>query len=190
MRDRFVLRCDLPRNEGTFRSVRIVAPEGTVINAKAPAPLDDVHRVPAQEIMHMVWQALGAAAPARAAASWGKNAFPVTPAAMIDANGATWVMYQWGGNAWRGAVAGRDGFSQMGPMVTLGGLVLPNAETYEQLYPVHVVRQEMRADGGGPGKWRGGTGVDYEGDSPCVPPIFVSRRRARTADWDRRRRRR
>jgi N-methylhydantoinase B len=50
----------------------------------------------------------------------------------------------------------------MGPMVTLGGLVLPNAETYEQLYPVHVVRQEMRIDGGGPGKWRGGTGVDYE----------------------------
>jgi N-methylhydantoinase B len=50
----------------------------------------------------------------------------------------------------------------MGPMVTLGGLVLPNAETYEQLYPINVRRQELRSDGGGAGEWRGGTGVDFE----------------------------
>jgi N-methylhydantoinase B len=52
----------------------------------------------------------------------------------------------------------------MGPMVTLGGLVIPNAETYEQLYPVTVVRHELRTDGGGPGRHRGGTGVVYEID--------------------------
>jgi N-methylhydantoinase B len=115
---------------------------------------------PAQEIMHMIWKALGQAAPARAAAGWGKNAFPVTSGR--DGSGTTWVMYNWGGNAGAGAVAGRDGFNQMGPMVTLGGLVLPNAETYEQLYPIHVVQQEMRCDGGGAGQWRGGTGVRYE----------------------------
>lgn len=150
----------LPRNEGTFRSVQVIAPEGTVVNATAPAPLTMCTVFPAQEIMHMIWQALGQADPARAAASWGKNAFPVTSGR--DATGGTWVMYNWGGNAGAGAVAGRDGFNQMGPMVTLGGLVLPNAETYEQLYPIHVVRQEMRTDGGGAGQWRGGTGVDYE----------------------------
>jgi N-methylhydantoinase B len=47
-------------------------------------------------------------------------------------------------------------------MVTLGGLVLPDAETYEQLYPIRVARQEFRTDGGGAGRWRGGTGVDFE----------------------------
>ncbi len=151
---------DLPRNEGTFRSVQVIAPEGTVVNARAPAPVTMCTVFPAQEIMHMIWQALGQAAPARAAAGWGKNAFPVTSGR--DGGGATWVMYNWGGNAGAGAVAGRDGFNQMGPMVTLGGLVLPNAETYEQLYPINVLRQEMRADGGGPGQWRGGTGVLYE----------------------------
>ena len=151
---------NLPRNEGTFRSVEIIAPEGTVVNAKAPAPLTMCTVFPAQEIMHMIWKALGQAAPARAAAGWGKNAFPVTSGR--DAAGATWVMYNWGANAGAGAVAGRDGFNQMGPMVTLGGLVLPNAETYEQLYPVNVLRQEFRADGGGAGQWRGGTGVLYE----------------------------
>ena len=157
---------DLPRNEGTFRSVRVIAPKGTVVNARAPAPLTMCTVFPAQEIMHMIWQALGQAAPSRAVAGWGKNAFPVTSGR--DGSGATWVMYNWGGNAGAGAVAGRDGFNQMGPMVTLGGLVLPNAETYEQLYPIHVRRQEMRTDGGGPGQWRGGTGVLYEVDIDCA----------------------
>jgi N-methylhydantoinase B len=117
---------------------------------------------PAHEIMHMVWWSLGQAEPARAIAGWGKNVFPVTSGR--DAASATWVMYHWGGNAGAGAVSGRDGFNQMGPMVTLGGLVIPNAETYEQLYPVTVIRHELRSDGGGAGQFRGGTGIVYEID--------------------------
>jgi N-methylhydantoinase B len=149
----------LPRNEGLFRSVRIEAPEGTVVNARAPAPLTMCTVFPAHEIMHMVWKALGQALPENAVAGWGKNCFPITSGQ--DASGETWIMYNWGGNAGAGAVAGRDGFNQMGPMITLGGLVIPNAETYEQLYPVNILRQEFRTDGGGAGQWRGGTGIDY-----------------------------
>ncbi|MEA2853913.1 MAG: N-methylhydantoinase, partial [Rhodospirillaceae bacterium] len=117
---------------------------------------------PAHEIMHMVWWALGQADPKRSIAGWGKNVFPVTSGR--DAESATWVMYNWGGNSGAGAVAGRDGFNQMGPMVTLGGLVIPNMETYEQLYPITVRRHELRTDGGGPGCHRGGTGVEFEVD--------------------------
>lgn len=153
---------DIPRNEGTFRAVAIVAPEGSLVNAKPPAPVTMCTVFPAHEIMHMVWWALGQADPSRAIAGWGKNVFPVTSGR--GANDATWVMYHWGGNSGAGAVAGRDGFNQMGPMVTLGGLVIPNAETYEQLYPVTVVRHELRTDGGGAGRFRGGTGVIYEVD--------------------------
>jgi len=149
----------LPRNEGLFRSVRIEAPEGTVVNARAPAPLTMCTVFPAHEIMHMVWKALGQALPANAVAGWGKNCFPITSGQ--DDSGETWIMYNWGGNAGAGAVAGRDGFNQMGPMITLGGLVIPNAETYEQLYPVNILQQEFRIDGGGAGEWRGGTGIDY-----------------------------
>jgi N-methylhydantoinase B len=115
---------------------------------------------PAHEIMHICWWALGQADPARNCAGWGKNTFPVTSG--TGADGRTWVMYHWGGNSGAGAVRGRDGFNQMGPMITLGGLVIPNAETYEQLYPVRVRRQEMRADGAGAGQWRGGTGAEYD----------------------------
>lgn len=153
---------DLPRNEGTFRSVSIIAPRGSVVNAVAPAPLTMCTVFPAHEIMHMVWWALGQADPKRSIAGWGKNVFPVTSGR--DAENVTWVMYNWGGNSGAGAVAGRDGFNQMGPMITLGGLVIPNMETYEQLYPITVRRHELRPDGGGPGHHRGGTGVEFEVD--------------------------
>lgn len=150
---------DIPRNEGTFRSVTIVAPEGSIVNARPPAPLTMCTVFPAHEIMHMVWWALGQAVRGRAIAGWGKNAFPVTSG---RGRAGTWVMYHWAGCSGAGAVDGRDGFNQMGPMVTLGGLVIPNAETYEQLYPVRVIRHELRSDGGGPGRFRGGTGAVYE----------------------------
>lgn len=150
---------DIPRNEGTFRSVSIVAPEGSIVNARSPAPLTMCTVFPAHEIMHMMWWALGQADPRRAIAGWGKNAFPVTSG---RGDSGTWVMYHWGGCSGAGAVNGRDGFNQMGPMITLGGLVIPNAETYEQLYPVRVIRHELRSDGGGPGQFRGGTGAVYE----------------------------
>ena len=155
------LDADIPRNEGTFRGVRIVAPEGSIVNARAPAPLTMCTVFPAQEIMHMVWWALGEAEPRDAIAGWGKNMFPVTSG---QGAAGTWVMYHWGGCSGAGAVRGRDGFNQMGPMVTLGGLVIPNAETYEQLYPVAVRRHELRPDGGGAGEYRGGTGAIYDVD--------------------------
>ncbi|HJU24301.1 MAG TPA: hydantoinase B/oxoprolinase family protein [Casimicrobiaceae bacterium] len=151
----------IPRNEGTFRSVSIVAPPGSIVNALPPAPLTMCTVFPAHEIMHMVWWALGKAMPSRAIAGWGKNVFPVTSGQ--DQSG-TWVMYHWEGCSGAGAVYGRDGFNQMGPMVTLGGLVIPNAETYEQLYPVHIIRHELHVDGGGAGEFRGGTGAIYEAE--------------------------
>jgi N-methylhydantoinase B len=153
---------DLPRNEGTFRGVTIIAPEGSIVNARPPAPMTMCTVFPAHEIMHMIWWALGQADPERSLAGWGKNSFP--NASGRDTDGLTWVMYNWGGNSGAGAAGGRDGFNQMGPMITLGGLTIPNAETYEQLYPVKVRRHELRRDGGGPGRFRGGTGVEYEVD--------------------------
>ncbi len=149
----------LPRNEGAFRALRIIAPAGTVINALPPAPLTMCTVFPAHEIMHVCWWALGQADPKRSIGGWGKNCFPVTSG--TDGSGRTWVMYHWGACSGAGAVEGRDGFNQIGPMVTLGGLSLPNAEVYEHVYPVTILRQEFRCDTAGAGEFRGGSGVDY-----------------------------
>jgi N-methylhydantoinase B len=153
---------DIPRNEGTFRCVTIVAPEGSLVNARAPAPLTMCTVFPAHQIIQACWKALAPADPARSCAGWGTVVYPNTSG--LDRRAQTFVMYNWGGNSGAGAVKGRDGFNQIGPMITLGGLVVPNAETYEQLYPIRVLKQEFRRDAAGAGEFRGGTGVEYAVD--------------------------
>ena len=61
----------LPRNEGTYRAIEIVAPEGSVVNARFPAPVGFATTHPAHEIITACWQALaglrrGTVAPAGA----------------------------------------------------------------------------------------------------------------------------
>ena len=150
----------LPRNEGSFRSVRIIAPEGSLANALPPAPLTMCTVFPACEIIEACWEALGKADPERACAGWGANSFPIS-SGTTDL-GATFVMYHWAGSSGGGAVKGRDGFPQQGGLNSLCGLVIPNVETFEQLYPVRITKHELRCDAGGAGEFRGGPGVEYE----------------------------
>ena len=152
----------IPRNEGTYRNVEIVAPEGTIVNPRPPAPMTMNTVFPACEIIHAVWRALSKADPDRSCAGWGKNAFPVTSGLGEDGN--TFVMYHWFGSSGGGAVDGRDGFPQQGGLNSLCGLRIPNAESFEQLFPIRFVRQELRRDAAGAGKFRGGAGGDYAVD--------------------------
>ncbi|MSP67856.1 MAG: hydantoinase B/oxoprolinase family protein [Alphaproteobacteria bacterium] len=149
----------IPRNEGTFRGVRIIAPEGSVVNARAPAAMTMNTVFPAHQIIKACWRALEQGDPARSCAAWGPNSLPTS--AGRKANGETFVMYHWGANSSGGAVKGRDGFQQIGPMITLGGLTIPNVEIYEQLYPVYILRHEFRCDASGAGEFRGGNAVHY-----------------------------
>jgi N-methylhydantoinase B len=151
---------DLPKNEGAFRSVEIRLPEGTLVNARPPAPMTMNTVFVAHEIVHAVWKALGQALPERASAGWSKAVHSVTAGLRPDGN--RYVMYQWAGAPAGGGVEGRDGFHLIGHLITLGGLTLPNLETYEHLYPVRFCRQELRCDSAGPGRFRGGAGCDYE----------------------------
>ncbi|MEE9276091.1 MAG: hydantoinase B/oxoprolinase family protein, partial [bacterium] len=144
----------IPHNEGTYRPVRLIAPEGSVVNPLPPAPVTLCTVFPAHEIIQCVWRALADVVPDRVSAAWGKPSYPVT--AGYDARGEFFVMYHWGASSAAGAVRGRDGFDQIGLLGTLGALTIPNLEHYEQVYPARFLRQEFRTDGGGPGRWRGG----------------------------------
>ena len=152
----------IPRNEGTFRGVTVIAPRGTLVNARPPAPMTMCTLYPAQQIVHAIWQALSKADPGRACAGWGMCAFPLSSAIGRDGRMAT--AYHWGGSPGGGAVPGRDGFSQVSAMSAFGALIIPNAEMSEQLFPVQVHRQELRRDGAGAGEYRGGPGVHYVAD--------------------------
>jgi N-methylhydantoinase B len=151
---------DLPKNEGAFRSVEIRLPEGTLVNARPPAAMTMNTVFVAHEIIHAVWKALAQALPERASAGWSKAVHSIS--AGLQPGGDRYVMYQWPAAPGGGGVEGRDGFHLIGSLITLGGLTLPNLETYEQLYPVRFRRQELRCDSAGPGRFRGGAGCDYE----------------------------
>ena len=152
----------IPRNEGTYRCVTVIAPHGSVENARPPAPMTMNTVYVAHEIVHAVWKALAIADPSRACAGWSKAVH--NHVAGADDEGRPWVMYQWHAMGAPGATAERDGFPQMGHLISLGGLELPNLEFHEQLYPVRYRRWEFRADAAGPGERRGGSGVCYEAD--------------------------
>ena len=152
---------DLPKNEGLFRSVEVLAPAGSLVHPVAPAPVGMCTVSLAHEIIHVVWKALAAMAPELGCAGWGKPIHGITSGRNGD---FPFVMFHWHAMGGGGAIRGRDGFDQIGHLIALGGLTLPNVEGYEQVYPVHVRRQEYRTDGGGAGEFRGGAGVDYEID--------------------------
>jgi N-methylhydantoinase B len=151
---------DLPRNGGAFRAITLIAPEGSVVNPTPPAPLGLSTATIAHEIVHVVWKALGKADPDRSCAGWGKIIHGLTSGGVGGDN--PWVMIHWNTMSGAGAVRGRDGFNQIGHLMTLGGITLHNIEPYEQRFPMTFLRQEFRCDTGGAGEFRGGTGIDYE----------------------------
>ena len=150
----------LPKNGGAFRAVTLIAPKGTVVNPRPPAPMTQSTQSVAHEIVHVTWKALAQADPANACAGWGKGIHGVT-AGRVGTDDP-YVMIHWCTMPGAGAVDGRDGFDQLGHVITLGGLLLHNVEPYEQRYPMRFLRQEYRCDTGGPGEYRGGTGINYE----------------------------
>ena len=166
------LEASLPRNGGTFRPVEIIAPLGSILNPRPPAPTTMNTILPATEIIHACWKALAGAQPERACAGWGKSVYGLTAGRRAD--GRTFVMNHWHASVGSGAVDGRDGFAQAGNLPTLAGRILPNVETYERLYPCRIFQHEMRCDAAGPGRYRGGTSADYEAEV-AVPSEHVIR---------------
>ncbi len=66
----YLIDPETPKNDGTFRPLEVVAREGTVVWAKAPAPVTLCTNQCAQEIAEAIIKALAPACPERAMAGW------------------------------------------------------------------------------------------------------------------------
>jgi len=155
-----LLSGDIAHNEGSYRMVEVIAPEGSVVNPIAPAPVTFSTVHPTYEIIQAIWRALESCVPDRISAGWGKLCHPVTSGRRN--NGELFIMYHMAAQPGSGAVDGRDGINQIGQLQSLGAITIPNLEIYEKIYPISFVRHQFRTDNGGPGEFRGGTGVEYE----------------------------
>ncbi|WP_310534247.1 hydantoinase B/oxoprolinase family protein [Novosphingobium sp.] len=143
------------KNEGCFDAVDIVIPEGCIAQPppNKPAALGSFH--PACEITEAVCLALSAVVPERAQPQLYKIGMPN---AVIGFNEQGMWMDQ--GVDCRSmdssAVQGIDGWGSC--PVSLGNLLLSEAEDAEARFPILNISREMTTDGGGAGQWRGSPG--------------------------------
>jgi N-methylhydantoinase B len=156
----------LPNNEGTFAPVRVIAPEGSFLNPRFPAPVkmkpSTGHYVPIA-----ILNALADVVPDHMLAESG-NKFLVYMSGRDERDAAfSDLMFVMGG---MGARVTRDGLNCMSFPANSSNLPI---EILEQHLPVRVRRRAMRPDSGGAGKYRGGCGQIYEIESTSSRPLTL-----------------
>lgn len=150
---RSCLAPDIPNNHGSLAPIRIVAPEGSIVNCRYPAPVAARHVVgmyvpmPVLKALHQVVPekvlAEGPGAP------WSAQVIGLHP------DGRPFVSSQF---AFSGGMGAR--YAKPGPDATAypTGIGATPLEILEQETPIVFRRREIRAESGGKGRSRGGNG--------------------------------
>lgn len=159
----YMLRCllgeDAPATAGLMNSVTVVAPEGTIVNAKLPAPVAGGNVEASQRIVDTLLRALAKAAPDRVpAASYGTMS-NLTIGGVDHRTNSTFTYYETTAGG-MGARPGMDGIDGIHCHMT-NSLNTP-IEALEYAYPFRVRSYGYRRGSGGSGKFRGGDGLVRE----------------------------
>jgi N-methylhydantoinase B len=148
----------IPKNEGMFLPVTIVAPEGSIVNPRDGAPNGYCTIHPGAEIGEAVMLALAKAIPERVSGPLDKkvkmNLFGEDPRRGRKRYLSLNFVSTHGGAS---ATHGQDGWGGLG--TAKGTMAFTTTEMTEVQYPHKVVRREFSTDSAGPGTWRGGMGV-------------------------------
>lgn len=156
----WALSGSIPRNSGGFRPVKIIAPEGTLVNPLHPAAVGMCTLPPACAMMGAVLKAFGEADPKRVPAGFF-SVFTAGYGGIDPRSGKVFIGWLFGALGGGGGHSHRDGDSFVAPISNYNGIVVPNIETDEVNFPIKTLRHEYVPDTGGAGKFRGGNGVDY-----------------------------
>ena len=176
----YVFRClvreDIPFTSGIPRPIRIIAPEGSIVNAKAPAAMAAGNVETSQRITDVVLGALAKAAPDRIpAASCGTmNNF-----SFGGLNGGASFAYYETIAGGMGASASANGQSAVHTHMT-NSWNTP-VEAFEHQYPVRIESYRVRRGSGGAGKHRGGDGIvrEFRFLTPAEVTLLTDRRERR-----------
>jgi N-methylhydantoinase B len=155
----YVFRCllglDVPNNSGIMAPIKVLAPEGTVVNALSPAPVAGGNVETSQRIVDVMLGALAQALPQRVPAASQGTMNNVTIGGTAP-EGLPFAYYETIGGG-MGARPWADGPSSVHSHMT-NTLNTP-VEALEYAYPLRVLRYEIRRGSGGRGKYRGGDGI-------------------------------
>lgn len=165
-------------NAGLARPLTVTAPEGSLLNCTHPAAVNG--RIAAcQRVADIIEGALAKALPNRVAAA-GNGACTGALFTGTREDGSLWVYLETiaGGS---GARPTKDGLS--GVHVHMTNTSNLPVEALELEYPLTLLRYELVADSGGPGKWRGGMGIRrvYRVEERCR--VSVEGSRITSAPW-------
>lgn len=159
----YVFRCllaeDVPAAAGLMRPVRMIAPVGTVVNARPPAAVAGGNVETSQRIVDTLLRALAQALPERVPAGSSGTMNNLTIGGIDQRTGEPFAYYETiaGG---MGARPDRAGVSGVHTHMT-NSLNTP-AEAMEYAYPLRVTRYSLRTGSGGSGKYKGGDGIIRE----------------------------
>ena len=164
------------RNEGSYRAIRVVAPEGSILNARRPAAVSARH-LTGHLLCCAIYQALAAVIPGQVIADSGGAPAMRVRFMGTRRNGTRFgqMLFASGG---MGASAAGDGLSTTAFPTNSGA---GSIEALEAVSPLLVRRKEYRIDSGGAGRHRGGLGQHCEieniSDRTIVMTLLADRRR-------------
>jgi N-methylhydantoinase B len=167
---------DVPTNAGCWRPVEVVAPEGTVVNARAPAAVAGGNVETSQRIVDVLLGALAQALPDRIPAASQGTMNNLLFGGYDPIRQRPFVYYETiAGGA--GACPHADGAS--GIHIHMTNTRNTPVEAIESAFPVRVLEYRLAERTGGTGRHRGGDGVirTFQFLTETTVTLFTDRRR-------------
>jgi N-methylhydantoinase B len=154
---------DIPANAGAYRTVDVIAPEGSLLNARSPAAVVGGNVETSSRVADVVLKAFGYAL--------GQGTMNNVTLGDEDV-----VYYETIGGG-QGACADADGPS--GVHVAMSNTLNTPVEALELEFPMRMVEYSLRRGSGGEGEYRGGDGVirEIEALAPLRYSLITERRR-------------
>jgi N-methylhydantoinase B len=159
----YVFRCllaqDVPAAAGMMRPIEVLAPEGTIVDARPPAAVAGGNVETSQRIVDVLLRALAQAIPDRIPAAAAGTMNNLTIGGIDPRTGEPFTYYE----TIAGGMGGRHGKPGVSGVHThmTNSLNTP-AEALEYAYPLRVKVYSLRSGSGGKGKFRGGDGIVRE----------------------------
>ena len=169
----YPIKCALdpltPRNEGSYRSIEVVAPEGSILNPRYPAPCN-ARQLTGHLLAGVIFSALAQAIPDKVIAESGAAPSARAVFSGLDTHGNRFlqILFASGG---MGAAPTQDGLPCTAFPTNAGA---GSIEAFESLAPLIVHRKELRTDSGGAGMYRGGLGQEIVIEVVAPQPLRLS----------------
>lgn len=173
---RCIIRGDVPCNSGLLRPIKLIAPEGSVVNARSPAAVAGGNVETSQRITDVLLGALSKAVPGRIPAASSGTMNNITFGGFNPAAGKNFAYYETIGGG-MGASPESNGLSGVHTHMT--NTRNTPVEALEHYLPIRVRRYSLRKSSGGKGRFRGGDGIvrEFEFLAPAQVNILSERRK-------------